>query len=167
MIEEIDGDITKIDVQYICHQCNCVTNIAAHLAKTVFDKYPWSDIYSGRPRKKISGIEDFEEGEKPGDIIIRKNPSGKNPSVINMLGQVFPGKSKFPNSKLDGLQSRLSYFKSCLVKISEIKNIESIAFPDHIGCGAAGGDWEKYKKCIILFSEKMKDTKTIVVNFNN
>jgi hypothetical protein len=35
----------------------------------------------------------------------------------------------------------------------KIEKLESIAFPWRIGCGAAGGNWEKYMKMIEGFSE--------------
>ena len=70
-----------------------------------------------------------------------------------MLGQIFPGHPKFPDSTADGYIARQGFFRKCLIAIlQEIKDIDSIAFPYGIGCGAAGGDWNKYFEMIEGFS---------------
>jgi len=165
MVEEIKGDITNSNAQAICHQCNCVTRKAAHLAKTVFTKFPYADIYKERENKEID-YKNFPEGEGPGDIIIRGNGKDKR-LVFNLLGQVYPGSPRYPNSKVDGKAARAKYFIECLKKISKMKKLKSIAFPDHIGCGAAGGDWNYYKRAIEILDEEMPNTKVYIVNFND
>lgn len=62
MIEIISGDLFTAQEQYIAHQCNCVTKRAAHLAKDMFAKYPYANIYKGRTQP-----------DKPGHLIIRGN----------------------------------------------------------------------------------------------
>ncbi len=164
-IIEVKGDITNFpQAEYICHQCNCVTSNSAHLAKTVFGKFPWADIYKERESKTID-YKNFSKGESPGDIIVRGN--GKDQRyVINMLAQAFPGKPKFPDSKLDGTKARERYFLMCLKKILDLPNIKSIAFPSKIGCGAAGGDWGRYKMFIEKFAEHLTDVQVYIVDFN-
>jgi len=160
MLIELEGDLTKFDAKYLVHQCNCVTNRAAHLAKTMFTAFPWADIYS--EREKID-YRNLPEEQKPGNIIIRKKD---DKHVIAILGQVFPGSPKFPDSPIDGIKAREKYFIDGLKKILEIKDLESIAFPDHIGCGAAGGNWEFYKKLIERFSIKSGEkVKTYIVKY--
>lgn len=161
MIEFINGDITKKDnIQVIVHQCNCVTIKAAQLAWAIFDAFPWADIYSIREGKNINP-RNLEKGNKPGEIIVRGNGKDKR-FVINILGQVYPGKSRFVQSSLDGVQTRESYFKEALNKIAKIKNLKSIVFPDHIGCGVAGGSWANYKKMIEEFTEEVEKKGTKV-----
>ena len=149
-IELIQSDITLSAEQYICHQCNCVTNYAAGLAKRIFETFPYADIYSGRenPRKIVP------ENEKPGNIIICGNGREQR-YIINMMAQYFPGKPKYPNSQLDGFEVREKAFKECLNKISAIQNLKSIAFPKGIGCTLAGGYWDHYLKMIEEFSDKL------------
>lgn len=140
-MEIIEGDLFETDAKYIAHQCNCVTNRPAHLSKKVFERYPYADIYTGR-----------KEPSKPGSIVIRGNGKDKR-YVINILGQYYPGKVKYPSSKLDGFEARKGYFYQGLRKIQEIQGLESIAFPYGIGCGAAGGDWDFYLSLIEKFSK--------------
>lgn len=138
MIEIIEGDIVRATEQYVCHQCNCVTNRAAHLAAYVFQHFPFADIYKDRSFPHQPG-----PGGMPGDIVIRGNGLDQR-LVIAMLGQYYPGKPRFPDSKRDGYEARQAYFASCLEKISAIPGLESVAFPYQVGCGAAGGNWTEY-----------------------
>jgi O-acetyl-ADP-ribose deacetylase (regulator of RNase III) len=133
----IEGDILECDIQYIAHQCNCVSTGAAGLAYYLFNKFPFSDIYSNRIKKIYD----------PGSIIV--SGDGNNSRyVINMFSQFFPGNY----SEKDTLSLRESYFKECLNKILLIEGIQEIAFPYKIGCGLAGGNWEIYEKMIDDFS---------------
>jgi O-acetyl-ADP-ribose deacetylase (regulator of RNase III) len=132
MIDIITGDLFDATEKYLVHQCNCVTNKAAHLASDMFKRFPYSDIYTSRIKP-----------DKPGHIIIRGN--GKDQRyVIALLGQYYPGRSKYPLSTLDGLAAREKYFYHGLLRIAKIEMLESIAFPWRIGCGSAGGDWKHY-----------------------
>lgn len=139
-IEIVTGDIFDSTEKYLCHQTNCVTNKAAHLSKDVFEKYPWADIYTGRT-----------DPDKPGHIIIRGNGQDQR-YVVNMLGQYYPGKSRYPMSTLDGLWIREKYFYHCLLRLAQVPDLESVAFPWRIACGAAGGDWEHYLGKITNFA---------------
>lgn len=146
MINHIEGNLLESEEKYICHQCNCVSRKSAHLAYDIFKKFPYSNVYSHRiyPHKPL-------KGEEAGDIIIRGNGIDHR-YVIALMGQQFPGSPKYPNSKLDGYLARKNYFHSCLDKISKIEELESIAFPWGIGCGAAGGNWDEYLNMIEEFS---------------
>lgn len=147
----VQDSIFNSDAKYICHQCNCVTNRAAHLAAAVFHQYPYADIYSARSGHHIPG-----PGEQMGNIIVRGNGVDQR-FVIAMLAQYFPGKYKFPDSKMDGIAARQKAFKNCLDKISQISDLHSISFPYLIGCGAAGGDWGVYLNMIQQFSNSLPD----------
>lgn len=145
MIEIITGDIFDSKEKYLCHQCNCVTNRAAHLAKDMFEHYPYADIYAPRT-----------EPDKPGHIIVRGNGQDQR-YVVALLGQYYPGKSKYPASTLDGLPIREKYFYNCLLRLAKIPDLESIAFPWRIGCGAAGGYWERYLGTINNFAQYVEE----------
>lgn len=150
-IEIITGDIFDSDEQYICHQTNCITKKSAHFAKDVFNKYPYADIYAGRINP-----------DKPGNIIIKGNGEDKR-YVIALLAQYYPGKSKFPDSNLDGIKIREKYFYHCLLRIAKIENLKSIAFNWRIGCGAAGGNWEHYLGMLTNFAQYVKSTQNTKV----
>lgn len=141
MIEIVTGDLFDAKEKYLVHQCNCVTNSAAHLAADMFERFPHSDIYTLRT-----------EPDKPGHIIIRGD--GKNERyVVALLGQYYPGRPKYPKSTLDGLAPREKYFYNALLRLAAVPDLESVAFPWRIGCGAAGGDWEHYLGTINNFAQ--------------
>ena len=140
-IEIINGDICNSDTQYIAHQCNCVTNYGKGLSKTLFSKYPYSDIYICRTKYK-------DTNDIPGTIVVRGDGIN-NRFVINMLSQFYPGKARYYN---DTIEKRREWFWECLYKISQIPNITSISFPHNIGCGLAGGNWNEYFTMIQCFS---------------
>ena len=151
MYKEIIGNLLEHDAQYIAHQCNCVTNRSAHLSKAVFTAYPYADVYSCRTQPDTLGT-------------IKVKGNGKEQRyVINMFGQYFPGKCRYPNGSKDNPTLRQQSFQQCLDKISEIENMDSIAFPWGIGCGAAGGDWGKYEKMISDFAHKNFFTDVYIV----
>ncbi len=162
MIKEINGDITKINTQYIAHQCNCISKHAYGLAKILFETFPWSDIYKERVSTDHS---DFHP-DCPGEISIHGNGQDQR-YVINMLAQFWPGKPKQNEDILDGYKVREKYFKSCLKKIIQIENLESVAFPVNIGCGLAGGDWKQYKSFIEVFAKAKENTEVLLINKGN
>lgn len=144
MIEIVNDSILNSKEQYIAHQCNCVTKNSLGLAKLLFETYPWSNVYLNR-----------DKPDKPGTVKISYNPNNNNgPHIINMFAQFIPGKSR----TFDEEYRRLSYFKSCMTSIFDnIPDLKSIAFPFGIGCGLAGGDWNKYYQIIQEFAEKYEN----------
>lgn len=156
-IKIINGNILDSTEQYIAHQCNCVSNNgAAGLARTLFDHYPYADVYSGRPLGT----------HKPGDIVIRGN--GKDERyVIALMAQYYPGgpwnRRYRPNDYVtDSPQAREAYFAKCLSKLLQL-NMESIAFPYKIGCGIAGGNWDNYSRMLDDFNKESKNKINIVI----
>jgi len=160
MLTQIDGDITKVDTKYIAHQCNCVSQRASGLAKTLFRVFPWCNIYSER---FAIGHPEFQP-DCPGVISIHGNGNDQR-YIINMLAQFWPGKPKNPHDSLDGYRVREQYFKECLKLMVKIEDLESIAFPVNIGCGVAGGNWRRYRKFIESFAKARDDVKVVLVNF--
>jgi len=143
-----NGNILNSRSKYIAHQCNCVTSNSAGVAKVIFNKFPYSNVYEGRSR--FSHWSDT--ADKPGDITVCGNGVGER-YVINMMAQIYPGAPKFPDSKSDGFDARIKYFNKCLNKISRIDNLHSIAFPFGTGCSLAGGDWKVYHGMIDAFAD--------------
>jgi len=145
---EINGDLLECDAQYICHQCNCVTNKPKGLSQALFKKFPWADVYYNR---KIR--------DNPGTIIIRGDGKDKR-FVINLFGQFYPGPPKYGS---DSKEYRELCFKKGLDEIGKIKGIESLAFPYLIGCGLGGGDWNKYREMINDFAKKYHKIKVYLI----
>jgi hypothetical protein len=143
MLDIVIGSIFDSKEKYLIHQTNCITNRSAHLAKTVFEHYPYADVYTAR-----------KQPDHPGTIIIRGNGEDQR-FVIALLGQYYPGKSKFPDSdnNIDGVKIRQNYFYKALNMVAKIPNLESVALPVGIGCGAAGGNWDHYLGTIVNFSK--------------
>jgi hypothetical protein len=155
MLRIVKGDLfDSPETSIIVHQCNCVTGTAAHLSKTMFTKFPWSDVYTGR---------DKSNHDIPGTIKIKSSPFNSR-RVINLFGQVFPGFSKYPQIEkfLDSSSCREKYFKQALFSIyKEVEEGTDLAFPWKIGCGAAGGDWSTYLSMLVDFSSYAKSNKDI------
>jgi len=145
MIEIVRGNLLDAKEKYLAHQCNCITKKAAHLSFDVFKRFPYADIYAGRPN-----------ADRPGTIVVKGDGNSQR-YVINMLGQYYPGSPKYPNSTLDGSTIREKYFYQCLLEIYKIKDLESIAFPYRVGCGAAGGKWNNYLGNLENFSKYRDD----------
>lgn len=145
MVIIIHGNLLESKEKYIAHQCNCLTQSSAGIAKNIFDKYPYANTYSSRTEPDtLASIKIL------GDSL-------ENRFVINMFAQYYPGKPKYPESKLDGILARQQYFYQCLLKIAKISDLESIAFPYKIGCNLAGGDWNYYYGVLNNFANHVHD----------
>lgn len=144
MINIVQGDLLDAKEKYIVHQCNCISQKSAHLAAAVFGRYPYADVYTGRVAPN-----------NPGTILIKGDGKSQR-YVINIFGQYYPGSPKFTNSSLDGSKIREKYFHQCLLELVKVQDLESVAFPYRIGCGAAGGNWKYYLGTLHNFSEFVK-----------
>lgn len=149
--EIVHGNLLEAKEQYICHQCNCISDYAAGLAKQIFQRFPYSDIYSCRKDYPM----EFRplSWEKPGSIITKGDGDSQR-YVINMLCQISPGKYK-QSYTTDSYENRLKYFQMALDKISRLKGLNSVAFPYGIGCGLAGGNWDDYYSMLEKLSLKV------------
>ena len=64
----VSGDLLRAEEKYIVHQCNSMSNCAAGLAALIFNKFPWSNIYSSRSYPYQPTTD-----ELPGNIIVKGN----------------------------------------------------------------------------------------------
>ena len=53
----------------------------------------------------------------------------------------------------DTPERRVQWFKECLSKLGRRKDLQTIAFPEKIGCVLAGGDWRIYLHLIVKFAD--------------
>ena len=152
-IHKVDGDLLDHDAMCIAHQCNCVSEGASGIAGAIFDKFPYSDVYSDRT-----------EPSKPGTIKICGNWGQPDRYVINMFSQYYPGTGNPDN---DNKIHRIKWFAECLVKIGKIEGCKSVAFPYLIGCGLAGGDWVVYERVLERFAAKYPDIEVYIVKLED
>lgn len=153
------GNILDAEEQYICHQCNCVTETSYGLATQIFQKFPHANTYILRKKNQYS------TQSLPSTISVHKN-------IINMYSQYGPGKSLKdfpaseaehgkPNSFNDSYELRKKWFADCLLEISKLKPI-SIALPFNIGCGLAGGKWADYEEMLNTFCKENPEVKVVL-----
>jgi O-acetyl-ADP-ribose deacetylase (regulator of RNase III) len=145
MLKIINGNLLDSDCQYIAHQCNCYSRRGAGLASAIFKAFPWADVYSSRSERG-------NDASLFGSITVHGDPKGCRRYVINIYGQLKPGK---PSPGRDSAHSRLEAFGKALDQIAELPELESIGFSYWIGCGLAGGDWNKYEKLLEDFAERV------------
>lgn len=153
IISIIQGNLLDAQETYIAHQCNCLTIKSAGIALDIFNKYPYSNDYAKR-----------KSPSTPGTIMVHGDGVDQR-YVINMFAQYYPGKPKYPDSSLDGIKARQTYFHKCLLQIAKLPNLESIAFPMGIGCNLAGGDWDWYYGMLKIFEQYVNsnfETKVVL-----
>lgn len=147
MITIVKGNLLDATEKFLVHQTNCITKRAAHLSKDVFQRFPYADVYTGR-----------QVADHPGSIEIRGNGVDQR-YVVNLFGQYYPGKPKNPDLIYDGFQTRERYFYQGLLSLAKVSDLESVAMPVGIGCGAAGGNWNTYLSLITKFANYIEETQ--------
>lgn len=141
-IHLVKADIFTTGAKFIAHQCNSTSKgSAAGIARIIFDKYPYADIYKDRTEDSIPGTIDVA-----GDGLFYRG-------IINMFAQYYPGRGQDDPSKFDCFADRKKWMHQCLMAIADIPDLNSVAFPDHVGCAIAGGDWEWYEVKLNKFAD--------------
>jgi len=153
MLKIVNDSLLDSDCQYIAHQCNCYSRRGAGLASAIFKAFPWADVYSSRS-------EPVNDASLFGSITIQGDPKRDHRYVINIYGQLKPGK---PSPGRDSAASRIEAFGKALDQIAELPELESIGFPHGIGCGLAGGDWNEYEKLLEDFAERVAERGVSVI----
>ena len=172
-IQIINQSLLEANTKYIAHQCNCITQHSAGIAKAIFDKFPYANTYQYRPWPSILGNIDVC-GTEYNRITLYNYPSGNIYSsgvdkneyryVINMYVQYYPGGPKL----FDNYELRLKNLQKCLDKVANIENLESIGFPEGMGCRLAKGFWPDYLNILEKFADKIyveQKAKTYLYNY--
>jgi O-acetyl-ADP-ribose deacetylase (regulator of RNase III) len=147
MIRIVKGSILDSLDQYLAQIVNCYTWSSAGLAAALFRKFPWADIYSSRRHRG-------DDSALFGSISIRENPERRPPSIINIFGQLGPGR---PSPGRDCAAERLQAFSRALKEIAVLPGLQSIGFPCGIGCGLAGGNWDQCLGLLEDFAEEVTE----------
>ena len=146
----IKGDILEAKLDYYCHQVNCQGRMGSGIAKSIKEK--WPIVYDEYIKKCIDreekvykmcdGLEDGLDWTETLLGEIQLVPVDSDKVVINMFAQQYFGYDGKRYTSYDG-------FWSCLNNIkNQVPNGSTIGFPDHIGCGLGGANWEIIKTMI-------------------
>lgn len=126
---------------------------SAGLARAIFQAFPWADVYSNRHKRG-------DDTSLFGSITVHGDPKLNQRSVINIYGQLKPGKAS-PGQDSQAL--RLEAFSKAIDQIAKLVELRSIGFPYGIGCGLAGGDWQLYERLLETFAERVSERGISVV----
>ncbi|KAL1500348.1 hypothetical protein AB1Y20_013012 [Prymnesium parvum] len=169
--------LSRVDA--IAQQSNCVGCDGRGLAEAIAKTLPYGCSY--KQRRRMPPANKFAvPGDRavPGTIDVRRPPATlfgakQSPMVINMFAQWemgVPGRYNRvqPSPPSDSARQRESWFAQCLQAISELRpKPRSIAFPHQIGCGLAGGNWDRYESMLMTFAQANPDVNVIVCRMSN
>ncbi len=127
------GDLLDVTEGYIFHQVNCRNSFGRGLSRSIADKWP----------KVKTAYHDFCEGKAGYDLLGQYQvvKIDDKLSVVNVFGQLNYGNSATTNLIYTDYQK----FQEALEKFRVDNQVEDryCHFPKLIGCGLAGGDWNK------------------------
>ena len=154
MLNEVYGNVLSGKYHWILHQVNCKGVMGAGIAKQIRDRYPFVyQDYLKALKYEHAGL---------GHIVVSREQGVNGLEIISMFAQ--------ENFGYSGRYTDYDAFKKCLDLVADHVNQWSykyhenfkVGIPYKIGCGLAGGDWEKVKKMIKEFSGKCKFDVDIV-----
>jgi O-acetyl-ADP-ribose deacetylase (regulator of RNase III) len=152
-MKTIKGDLIEFalrgDFDLIGHGANCFNTMGAGIAKAIKERVPEAyDIDQMTSKGDIRKLGNFTYAyHEEGDFY-----------AINCYSQY-----NYGINHLDGTANPLDYeaLALCLRKINHIFKGKSIGLP-MIGCGLAGGDWDRVSKII---ETELKDMDVTIVVF--
>ena len=150
MIRFVKGNLLEANLDYYCHQVNCQGRMGSGIAKVIKEKWPvvydeYVQKYQDREDEILRNSSSFECAPSVsetllGDIqLVRVDVDS---TVVNMFAQEHYGYDGRRYTSYDAFWSCLGQIKSSIPKGSKI------GFPDHIGCGLGGANWEVIKTMI-------------------
>lgn len=168
--KEIKGDLIKLalngEFDVIAHGCNCFctmgAGIAVPMAKVFFaNDMPLEKSNFSGDINKLGNIE-YQFITSTGTGLRKSNPNDLYVGdilviVVNCYTQYMYGRNH-----VDGVDIPLDYeaLTLCMKKINHTFKGQHIGLPQ-IGCGLAGGDWERVKQ--IIQKELLDCNVTIVI----
>ena len=144
MVNFRSGNLLDADVEYICHQVNCQGRMGSGIAKSIRERWPvvydeYRAKFDEMEEKLIEVCGSWESQVDVSDVLlgdVQLVRVGDNKTVVNLFAQQYYGYDGKRYTSYDG-------FWTCLGKIRETVPVGStIGFPDHIGCGLGGANWE-------------------------
>lgn len=154
-------------VQAIGHCCNCYNKMGAGIAKQIATRYP--AVLEADKNYRPEFLPIVKLG---GCSYIPVNP--EQDIVFNLYGQLGYGTDK-RHLDYSAIEDALSGMREAIEYINKRREskrfqdgpapIRSIGFPKYMGCGLAGGDWDKVFK-IIQKVFKYSNLDVYIVDFN-
>lgn len=141
IVKYIDGNIVKLFLEgnHVAHGCNCFHLMGAGVAGQLAKAYP--------PILEVDKSDTFlGDTEKLGNYT--KAVGKKGQFCFNLYTQFDPGRN------LD--YGALANSMINLNKWAENLLVPPTVYMPRIGCGIAGGDWEKVKTLINLFTDNVR-----------
>ena len=150
-VQHIQCNLLDAPVDYICHQVNCQGRMGSGIAKQIRER--WPVVYKNY-MAKIYAVDEFvsktyggyENGPNTSEILLGDiqivglwedyYATDFHQSVINMFAQQYYGYDGKRYTSYDAFWNCLNLIKQTVPKGS------TIGFPDHIGCGLGGANWE-------------------------
>jgi O-acetyl-ADP-ribose deacetylase (regulator of RNase III) len=145
MVEYIDGDLLQAKEDIISHGVNCRGAFGSGIAGQLRKKYP--SVYQSYARKYT------DEGWQLGEIQIVETPEGK--LFANLATQDDYGTGLL-HADYDAIKTALN-----TLFVYAYNYGYSVALP-RIGCGLAGGDWNKVRAIIEEVANLYPDLKVVV-----
>lgn len=143
MVNYKNGDLLSSDCNVICHQVNCKGVMNAGLAKQIRNRYPQVyDVFMCSYAAKTNRLGQI-------DVVYIQQESR---FIINIYAQENYQPRGERHTDYEAFRKGLIEIKR---EINDYKTAHGsekkfkVGFPDHIGCGLAGGDWETVKKIIV------------------
>ena len=141
IVKYIDGNIVKLFLEgnHVAHGCNCFHLMGAGVAGQLAKAYP--------PILEVDKSDTFlGDTEKLGNYT--KAVGKKGQFCFNLYTQFDPGRN------LD--YGALANSMINLNKWAENLLVPPTVYMPRIGCGIAGGDWEKVKTLINIFTDNVR-----------
>ena len=131
MIEYINGDLLKTNVDIIIHQCNCLGSMEKGLALQIKNKYP--EVYEDYVDfcKTVKKSKDLL-----GECLISETNDGHY--VANIFGQDKYYPRNIRHTDYTALEGSLNFLKTWM----KGNRIKTAGCPFLMSCALAGGDWD-------------------------
>mmetsp|Transcript_63476 Transcript_63476/g.178652 ORF Transcript_63476/g.178652 Transcript_63476/m.178652 type:complete len:184 (-) Transcript_63476:63-614(-) len=177
-VRKVVGALLEFEAQYIVHQVSCIhTEPASGLASAVFAKHPAADVYADRRERRGKGETVANTISPPGTISVHDgrivnlygqyiadkpvaDPPGEIPALAGDTAAAFACNPEVQDTR----EQRLGWFKAGLREIPKVlPEATSIAIPQNVGCGIAGGVWAEYEAAIADFAAENPGLEVSIV----
>lgn len=140
-----NGDLLKSNCNIICHQVNCQGVMGSGIAKQIHCTYP--EVFE-QYKQLCNQYKDLDKLENlMGNTQICPTSDDQKRYVANMFAEFHYLPRGIIHTDYEMFRVCCQRLKTLIPTIFICKDF-TIGFPDHIGCGLGGGDWNIVKKII-------------------